>query len=51
MRFWMRLRSARSVILVQSSSGLALALKALLVPFAAPPFEDMARVEREFEEA
>ena len=31
MRFWIRLRSARSGILVQSSSGFALALKALLV--------------------
>lgn len=32
MRFWILLRSARSEILVQSSSGLAELLKALLVP-------------------
>jgi hypothetical protein len=32
MRFWMRLRSARSEILVQSSLGLAEAEKALEVP-------------------
>jgi hypothetical protein len=33
MRFWIRRRSARSEILVQSSSGLAELLKALLVPW------------------
>lgn len=32
MRFWIRRRSARSEIWVQSSLGFALALKALLVP-------------------
>jgi hypothetical protein len=31
MQFWIRLRSARSEILVQSSSGFAELLKALLV--------------------
>jgi hypothetical protein len=33
MRFWILLRSARSEILVQSSSGFAELLKALLVPW------------------
>jgi len=33
--FWMRLRSARSDIWVQSSSGFAEELKALLVPWFA----------------
>jgi hypothetical protein len=42
MRFWIRLRSARSEILVQSSSGFAELLKALLVPWVVICLEAVA---------